>query len=126
MWTVLGRCPPATTCPGSRILLNETLRSGRVRGGAPLDDVDGRPRPTVGVLRWTRQQISQPYVQLLVAQLLVGASAAAANILISRALAPSGRGLIALLLQVAYLASQILLLGSERSFIAGYHGSSPA
>jgi O-antigen/teichoic acid export membrane protein len=79
-----------------------------------------------GLLAWGRRQSSEPYVQLLIAQLYVGATAALANILMSRALAPSSRGLIALLLQVAYLGSQVLLLGSERSFVARFHGSSPA
>jgi O-antigen/teichoic acid export membrane protein len=78
------------------------------------------------VRTWLVAQIRAPYVQLLVGQLTVGGTAALANVLMARALDPSGRGLIALLLQVAYLSSQLLLLGSERSFIAGYHGSSPA
>jgi O-antigen/teichoic acid export membrane protein len=75
-------------------------------------------------IRWRRLQ--DPSLRLLLAQVCVGASAAAANVLMARALAPSGRGSVALLLQVGYLASQILLLGSERSFIAVYTGSSPA
>jgi O-antigen/teichoic acid export membrane protein len=79
-----------------------------------------------GLRAWVRQQAGAPYVQLLITQLCVAGTAAVANILMARALAPSGRGVVALLLQVTYLSSQVLLLGSERSFVAGYHGSSPA
>jgi O-antigen/teichoic acid export membrane protein len=75
---------------------------------------------------WARRQAGAPYVQLLICQLCVAGTATVANILMARALAPSGRGVVALLLQVTYLSSQLLLLGSERSFVAGYHGSSPA
>ena len=43
-----------------------------------------------------------------------------------RALSPSGRGEVALILQVVYLATQVLLLGTERSFVASYHDVTPA
>src|SRR6185369_944019 len=36
------------------------------------------------------------------------------------------RGEVALLLQVVYLATQGLLLGTERSFVASYHDVTPA
>src|SRR5262249_34076163 len=85
------------------------------------------PRPTEGgAWAWARQQAHAPYVRLLICQLCVAGTAALANVLMARALAPSGRGVVALLLQVTYLSSQLLLLGSERSFVTGYHGSSPA
>jgi O-antigen/teichoic acid export membrane protein len=111
--------------------LSETLRSDRpFAPERPVNDpsttTGARPSAFGGVLRWAGRQARAPYVQLLVAQLCVGGTAVLANVLMARALAPSGRGLIALLLQVAYLSSQLLLLGSQRSFIAGYHGSSAA
>jgi O-antigen/teichoic acid export membrane protein len=113
--------------------LDETPQAG----SPPLVPVDQARRPDAmtvtsrpavhdGALSWVRQQARETYVQLLFAQLCVAASAAAANVLMARALAPSDRGLIALMLQVTYLASQFVLLGSERSFIAGYSGISPA
>ncbi|MCW2503246.1 MAG: NAD(P)H-quinone oxidoreductase chain 4, partial [Actinomycetia bacterium] len=72
-----------------------------------------------------RAHVREPYLQLFAAQLTVAGTAVVANILIARALAPSGRGEIALLLQVAYLTSQVLLLGSERSFLAVYSPTLP-
>ncbi|MGX6603120.1 lipopolysaccharide biosynthesis protein [Micromonosporaceae bacterium Da 78-11] len=76
-----------------------------------------RPAPAA----WVRRQISEPYVQLVASQLLSGGVALAANILMVRALSPSNRGEVALMLQVVYLATQGLLLGTERSFVASYH-----
>ena len=70
---------------------------------------------------WVRNQLREPYVQLLASQLLTGGVALAANVLMVRALDPSGRGEVALMLQVVYLATQVLLLGTERSFVASYH-----
>jgi O-antigen/teichoic acid export membrane protein len=84
------------------------------------------PAPSTGLLARVRRHAREAYIQLLVAQLVVAAAALVANVLIARALAPSGRGEIALMLQLAYFASQILLLGTEQSFIAGYAGSAPA
>jgi O-antigen/teichoic acid export membrane protein len=88
----------------------------------------GTARPAPSAFAWSRitRRIREPYVQLLLAQVSDAAVASVANLLMARALAPAGRGWIALLLQVSYLASMLLLLGTERSFIAGYAGSSPA
>jgi hypothetical protein len=61
---------------------------------------------------------------LLVCQLVTGGVAFAVNILAARALAPTGRGELALLLQVAYLSSLGLLLGCDRSLVAVYGGNS--
>jgi len=93
---------------------------------AQLAGSDLLPSGREGRWAWARRQACAPYVQLLICQLCVAGTATIANILMARALAPSGRGVVALLLQVTYLSSQLLLLGSERSFVAGYHGSSPA
>ena len=41
---------------------------------------------------WVRAQLREPYLQLLASQVLTGAVALAANILMVRALSPSGRG----------------------------------
>lgn len=72
-------------------------------------------------LTWLAGQLREPYVQLIASQMLTGAVAFAANILMVRSLTPTHRGEVALLLQVTYLATQVLLLGTERSFVATYH-----
>jgi O-antigen/teichoic acid export membrane protein len=101
--------------------------SDAVRPPAPVpQDGTGRSAPRTGVWSWATRRTQEPYIQLLLAQISVTGAASGANVLMARALAPSGRGWIALLLQVSYLASQLLLLGTERSFIATYAGSSPA
>jgi O-antigen/teichoic acid export membrane protein len=71
-------------------------------------------------------RLREPYVQLIAAQLLIGAVALAANVMMVRALTPAHRGEVALMLQVVYLATQTLLLGTERSFVAAYHEAPPA
>lgn len=71
-------------------------------------------------------RLRDPYVQLVASQLLIGAVALAANVMMVRALTPAHRGEVALLLQVVYLATQALLLGTERSFVAAYHEVPPA
>jgi O-antigen/teichoic acid export membrane protein len=75
---------------------------------------------------WLLAQLREPYVKLLASQVLTGGVALAANVLMVRALSPSGRGEVALILQVVYLATQVLLLGTERSFVASYHDVTPA
>jgi O-antigen/teichoic acid export membrane protein len=75
---------------------------------------------------WLRAQLREPYVKLVASQLLTGGVALAANVLMVRALSPTGRGEVALILQVVYLATQVLLLGTERSFVASYHDVTPA
>ncbi|HET6529606.1 MAG TPA: NAD(P)H-quinone oxidoreductase [Actinoplanes sp.] len=76
--------------------------------------------------RRLRRHLREPYLQLLAAQVLTGGVALAANLLMVRAMSPSGRGEVALMLQVVYLATQVLLLGTERSFVATYHDVPPA
>jgi O-antigen/teichoic acid export membrane protein len=76
-------------------------------------------------LAWLGGQVREPYVQLIASQMLTGAVAFAANILMVRSLTPTHRGEVALLLQVTYLATQLLLLGTERSFVATYHNVAP-
>jgi len=71
-------------------------------------------------------RLRDPYVQLVAAQLLIGAVALAANVMMVRALTPAHRGEVALMLQVVYLATQALLVGTERSFVAAYHEVPPA
>jgi O-antigen/teichoic acid export membrane protein len=75
---------------------------------------------------WLGERLREPYVQLVASQLLVGVVALAANIMMVRALTPAHRGEVALMLQVVYLATQALLLGTERSFVAAYHEVPPA
>ncbi|WP_236031039.1 lipopolysaccharide biosynthesis protein [Paractinoplanes lichenicola] len=70
-------------------------------------------------------QLREPYVQLFASQLLTGGVAFVANILMVRALAPAHRGEVALMLQVVYLSTQFMLLGTERSFVANYHEATP-
>ncbi|GAA0499162.1 hypothetical protein Ade02nite_83350 [Paractinoplanes deccanensis] len=72
------------------------------------------------------EHLREPYVRLFASQLLVGGVAMVANVLMVRALTPAGRGEVALLLQVIYLSTQALLLGTERSFVAAYHDTTPA
>ncbi|MBU2666826.1 oligosaccharide flippase family protein [Actinoplanes bogorensis] len=75
---------------------------------------------------WVGGLLREPYVQLFASQLLTGGVAFVANILMVRALAPAHRGEVALMLQVVYLATQFMLLGTERSFVASYHEVTPA
>jgi O-antigen/teichoic acid export membrane protein len=86
---------------------------------------DAQPRRRHPVA-FVRGQWRETHVQLLASQVLNGVVALAANILMARALSPTGRGEVALILQVVYLATQVLLLGTERSFMAEYHGIAPA
>ena len=72
-----------------------------------------------------RGRLREPYIQLLASQLFTGVIAMAANVMMVRALSPTGRGEVALMLQIVYLATQVLLLGTERSFTAGFHGAAP-
>lgn len=60
---------------------------------------------------------------LLLAQLSVAAVAMLANILASRTLMASGRGQLALCLQIAYLGSLGVVLGTDRSLVAVYSGA---
>jgi O-antigen/teichoic acid export membrane protein len=71
-----------------------------------------------------RRALTDPSAGLLAAQLVVAGVAFLANVLAARALAPSGRGELALLLQIGYLASLGLLLGTDRSVVAVFTGSS--
>lgn len=73
-----------------------------------------------------RGQLRETHVQLLASQVLTGGVAMVANVLMARALTPGGRGEVALVLQIVYLGTQVLLMGTERSFLAGYHGVAPA
>lgn len=73
-----------------------------------------------------RTMLREPTVALLASQVLTGVVALTANILMVRSLNPTHRGEVALLLQIVYLSTQVLLLGTERSFVAGYHNVAPA
>jgi O-antigen/teichoic acid export membrane protein len=92
-----------------------------------------RPVPPAGLAAprrapaaWLRGQLRESYLQLFASQLLIGTVALVANVLMVRALAPAHRGEVALMLQVVYLATQVMLLGTERSFVASYHNTAPA
>jgi O-antigen/teichoic acid export membrane protein len=102
--------------------LDETSasRSSETKAGGPGSTSAVTP------VAWVVGQLRDPYVQLVASQLLTGAVALAANILMVRALTPAHRGDVALMLQVVYLATQGLLLGTERSFVASYHEVPPA
>jgi O-antigen/teichoic acid export membrane protein len=80
-------------------------------------------RPAAGA--WVRSRLREPYLKLLASQVLTGGVALVANVLMVRALTPSHRGEVALLLQIVYLGTQLLLLGTERSFVAAYHDTTP-
>jgi O-antigen/teichoic acid export membrane protein len=96
----------------------------QAEGIAPAEQL-AHPRRSDPVA-FVRGQLRETHVQLLASQVLTGGVAMAANVLMARALSPTGRGEVALILQVVYLATQVLLLGTERSFMAGYHGVAPA
>ncbi len=57
---------------------------------------------------------------LLTCQLIAAAVAFVVNILAARTLEPAGRGELALLLQIAYMSSLGLLLGTDRSVVVVY------
>ena len=78
------------------------------------------PRRALGSLLALRRDAA---AALLLAQVCVAANALVVNVLAARALAPAGRGELALLLQVAYLGSLVLLLGIDRSLVAVFAGS---
>jgi O-antigen/teichoic acid export membrane protein len=60
--------------------------------------------------------------RLFLTQILFAGAAFVANILAARTMGPSGRGELALLLQLAYFGSLGVLLGCDRSVVAGYTG----
>ncbi len=72
-----------------------------------------------------RTWIREPFLKLLASQVLTGGVALVANVLMVRALTPTHRGEVALYLQIIYLGTQVLLLGTERSFVATYHDIEP-
>ena len=55
---------------------------------------------------------------LVGAQLVVGAASLAINALAARTMGPSGRGSLALLLQITYLTNMIAMAGTDRSYPA--------
>lgn len=83
--------------------------------------VPARHRP--GAVALVRRAGGDPSTQLLLAQLVVAGVAFSVNVLAARALDPSGRGALVLLLQVAYLATLALLLGVDRSLVTTYAGA---
>jgi O-antigen/teichoic acid export membrane protein len=70
-----------------------------------------------------RRILGDPASVLLTCQLIAAAVAFVANILAARTLQPSGRGELALLLQIAYMSSLGLVLGTDRSVIVVYAGT---
>ncbi|WP_430782652.1 lipopolysaccharide biosynthesis protein [Actinoplanes sp. G11-F43] len=95
----------------------------RVRGPEKTEEDGPRRGDPVALVG---KVVREPSVQLLASQVLTGGVAMAANILMVRSLTPTHRGEVALMLQVVYLVTQVLLLGTERSFVATYHNVSPA
>ena len=86
--------------------------------GESAPGVSGRARSAVG------RVVRDPSASLLVSQLVTAGVAFVVNIFAARLLEPSGRGELALLLQIAYLCSLGLLLGTDRSTVAVYTGRS--
>ncbi len=83
-----------------------------------------RARDPIGLGRSVLVRLRQdPSSALLAGQVVVAGVAFLANILAARALHPSGRGELALLLQIAYLSSLGLILGLDRSAPAVYTGT---
>lgn len=83
------------------------LAATRVRGAAVL----------------ARRARDDPSSPLLLGQLVAAGAAFVVNLLAASALAPSGRGQLALTLQVAYLVTLLLLLGTDRSLVTTYAGA---
>ena len=69
-----------------------------------------------------RQAFEDVSSVLLLSQIVTATAAFVANILAARALGPSGRGDLALLLQIGYFGSLAVLLGCDRSVVAIYTG----
>ncbi|WP_028925034.1 lipopolysaccharide biosynthesis protein [Pseudonocardia acaciae] len=82
---------------------------------------------TVTALSWAgtaaRRVARESSTPLLAAQLIGAGTAFLANLLAARVLEPSGRGELALLLQLAYFGSLGVVLGTDRSVVAVYAGS---
>lgn len=72
------------------------------------------------------RRASDPSVALLLSQVVAAGAAFLFNMLAARGMSADGRGQIALMLQLAYVASNLLLLGTQISFVAVHHGSTPA
>jgi O-antigen/teichoic acid export membrane protein len=76
-------------------------------------------------LRVHLQQRERMTIALVGVQATVAVVAVLVNIAAARALGPSGRGLLAFWLQLAYLAGGLSMLGIDRPYVAGYkHGFS--
>lgn len=91
---------------------------------------DARPgsmrRGCAAVLRAARQAcgvFADRSVLLFLAQVSAALVALLGNVLAARTLQPAGRGELALLLQLAYLGSLGVLLGTDRSLITVYVGA---
>ena len=114
------RAPPtaAVMVPDPTTL--DVERNGR--DGSPLGQVRAwGGRGLAGMLKSLRD----PTSPLMISQFLTAGVAFVANIMASRALAPSGRGELALLLQIGYLSSLVMMLGTDRSVLAVYPGAPP-
>jgi O-antigen/teichoic acid export membrane protein len=88
----------------------------------PKQTVDDTSRPTAPAAGLFHRIITDRSALVLLAQISVAAVALAANVLASRTLQASGRGELALLLQLAYLSSLGIVLGTDRSLVAVYAG----
>lgn len=86
---------------------------------SPATSVVRRPSPAA----MARAVWADPSSQLLLAQFVAAGTAFVVNVLAARALDPSGRGELALALQIAYLATLLLLLGTDRSLVTTYAGA---
>jgi O-antigen/teichoic acid export membrane protein len=82
-----------------------------------------RRRPVAVARTAVRRAAKDPSSLLLMCQLIAAGAAFVVNILAARALQPSGRGELALMLQLAYMSSLGLLLGCDRSIVAVYSAS---
>lgn len=82
----------------------------------------GEPAVTTGPRVVIRRVVRDPASVLLTVQLTTAAVAFFVNIVAARTMGPAGRGELALLLQIAYMSSVGLLLGSDRSVVAVFSG----
>jgi O-antigen/teichoic acid export membrane protein len=105
-------------------------RSSSRRRGTDVDPAQALPGPTgpgsvasLRAARLTRGVFADRSMLLLTAQVSTALVALLGNLLAARTLGAAGRGELALLLQLAYLSSLGVLLGTDRSLVTVYVGA---
>ena len=81
-------------------------------------EIIGRVADTLGRIKTVHTRENRVALVLLVSQIGVALGALLVNIFSARALGPSGRGALALHLQISYIVGAAALLGRDRSLLA--------